>query len=199
MQGQIQLNSSFGQYIYNICKRNDVNNIVEIGTWNGAGSTKCIYEAIKDTDKQLISLEIDMEMHKQAIDQYKDKSNIKLHLGKINDLFINPEDYGDEFFSDYSRETKRNWLNQDIKNMKNVPNVINLLPEKIDFLILDGGEFTSWNEYLLLKDRSKIIAADDTKIPCFKNVKVREEMLKERKVIIDNQEERNGFIICERI
>ena len=57
MTGQINLNDEAGSYIFNICKREDVQTIVEIGTWNGRGSTLCIYEAIKNTEKKLISLE----------------------------------------------------------------------------------------------------------------------------------------------
>lgn len=197
MQGQIQPSSKFGQFIHNICKRDSVINIVEIGTWNGAGSTKCVYEAIKNTNKNFITLEVDEDMYGQALSQYPQKSNINLILGKITDSTVDLDSYGDEFFTDYPRSVKHEWLERDVSNMQRVPNVLEVLPPKIDFLILDGGEFTSLIEYMLLKDRSRIIAADDTRIPCIKNYSVRKEMMKERVILLDDQISRNGFTICE--
>ena len=75
------------------------------------------------------------------------------------------------------------------------------IPKQIDFLILDGGEFSSWIEYQLLKDRSKIIFLDDTRPPVIKNYKAREDLLssKNHKLIIDKLESRNGFCIFEKI
>ena len=46
MVGQINRGSQLGEVIYDMCNQNDIKNIVEIGTWNGMGSTKCIYESI---------------------------------------------------------------------------------------------------------------------------------------------------------
>lgn len=199
MQGQIPQDSLFGKWLFDISRRDDVHTIVEIGTWNGAGSTRCIYEAIKGTDKQFYSLEVSKEMYDIATGQYPKDQNIHLILGKITDNHLCLDNYSSEYFSDYSREVKRGWLNQDLKNMASVPNVLDLLPQKIDFLLLDGSEFSSWDEYLILKDRSRIIAADDTRTPCFKNVRVREELIKERKVLVDEQGVRNGFIISSYV
>ena len=36
------------------CIKNDVNIIFEIGTWNGLGTTNCIYQAIKDTKSDIV-------------------------------------------------------------------------------------------------------------------------------------------------
>lgn len=196
MAGQINLSEQFGRYIFDISSRPDVNIIVEIGSWNGQGSTRCVYEAIKGTEKKLYSLEIDKSMFDLATREYpKDDKNIQLILGKITDSMVDLNLYSDDFFVVYPREVQAGLLKKDIENSNSVKNVLELIPQKIDFLILDGGEFSSDSEYNILKDRSRIIAADDTKT--IKSFHIRHDLIKTRSIIIDEPNSRNGFIICE--
>lgn len=44
-QGQINRGSNLGETIYSLAKKDDVNVIVEIGTWNGAGGQDASYLA----------------------------------------------------------------------------------------------------------------------------------------------------------
>ena len=192
--GQIQIHSLAGQTIINTCLREDVNTIVEIGTWNGMGSTRCICEATKNTDKKAISIEIDIEKYKEAI-QNIDSANIKLIYGKITNEYLSLDNLPDIFFTDYPIDIKKTWLYKDINNILTAPDVIEFLPEKIDFLILDGGEFTSNQEYLLLKSRSKYIFLDDTKPPAVKNYYSRLDMIKNHITLVDNQTDRHGFYL----
>lgn len=41
-----------GEQIFELAKLEDVKIIFEVGTWNGLGSTKCIYDAIISTNKK---------------------------------------------------------------------------------------------------------------------------------------------------
>lgn len=198
MIGQINLNDEAGSYIFNICKREDVSTIVEIGTWNGRGSTLCIYEAIKNTEKKLISLETWKEMYEVAFDFYKDKKEVSIINGFISNQLLDFNSLDESFFTDYDKNLKLSWYNEDLKNINNCENVLNQIPNEIDFLILDGGEYSSWNEYLILKDRSKIIFLDDTRPPTIKNFMAREDLFKTHKVIIDDLNTRNGYCIFEK-
>lgn len=196
--GQINLDTAAGKWIAEIAAREDVKTIVEIGTWNGYGSTRCAYESIKGTDKRMISLETDRDMFDGAAEVYKDCPEISVIHGHITDLTINPDNLGDEFFSDYSRDAKRVWFEEDVSNIKNSPNVLDQIPEKIDFLILDGGEFSSWYEYTTLSNRCRYIFLDDTNPPCIKNYTARQWLLTHAKqVIADDQNDRNGYSIFE--
>lgn len=198
MIGQINLNDEAGAHIKKICERNDVNNIVEIGTWNGRGSTLCVYEAIKNTKKTLISLETWKEMYDLAFDFYKDKKEVSIINGYVSDKLLDFDSLDDSFFTDYDKNTKFSWYQEDLKNINQCENVLDRIPDKIDFLILDGGEFSSWEEYLILKDRSKIIFLDDTRPPIIKNFKARQDLIETRKMIVDNLNNRNGYCIFER-
>ena len=198
MQGQINLDDEAGLHIKNICEREDVNTIVEIGTWNGRGSTFCVYESIKNTEKRLISLETWKEMYDLAFDFYQDKKEVSIINGYISDKLLDFDSLDDSFFTDYDKNLKLSWYNEDLKNINNCKNVLDQIPEEIDFLILDGGEYSSQEEYSILKDRSKIIFLDDTRPPTIKNFMAREDLLKTRKVIVDNLYTRNGYCIFEK-
>lgn len=196
--GQIQLESNAGQAIFKVCLQDDVHTIVEIGTWNGMGSTKCVVDAIQGTNKSAISLEVDPGQYSQAIVNIS-SPNLKLIYGKITDNHTIIDTLPEIFFTDYSMEIKKSWLNQDLQNMSNAPNVLHLLPEQIDFLILDGGEFTTYEEYLVLKSRAKYIFLDDTTPPVFKNYYSRLDMITNHKTLIDNPQDRHGFYLGETI
>ena len=77
--GQINRGSSLGEIIYNICLQVDVKTIVEIGTWNGMGSTKCIYDAIsiKSGDYLVYTLECNEKFYNSCIENYKALPKLK--------------------------------------------------------------------------------------------------------------------------
>ncbi len=91
------------------------------------------------------------------------------------------------------------WRSEDEENYQKCENVIDKLPEQIDVLLLDGGEFTSYAEYSVLKDRTKVLALDDTRV--YKNKKVRSELIVNDnwKLLYDNLQDRNGTTIFERL
>ena len=203
MIGQINLDSKLGKIIYNLVKDKNIKNIVEIGTWNGYGSTQCIKQSIIDnnkTDYLVYSLEINENMYNTA-KQNHNLPNFHLLLGTIiteDDLkwcdwdkyFNSPDGYYD------GNKSKRTWFDEDIKNIRKTDNVLNLIPENIDLLILDGGEFSTYPEYIKIGNRSKIIILDDTKV--LKCKKIREELLLNDNytILYDDLNDRNGFLVA---
>jgi hypothetical protein len=51
---------------------------------------------------------------------------------------------------------------EDLNSVKGCPHVMDMIPQKIDLLILDGGGFTGHSEFVKLKDRTKYFILDDT-------------------------------------
>lgn len=204
--GQVNRGSKLGEIIYNLCLQDDVKNIVEIGTWNGMGSTKCIYDAIfeKKGEYLVYSLECNIEFYNIALINYKNLpklDNFNIILGTI----ISPEEnkdpinsYDDIFFNQYSRDIQNSWYIQDLENCKKVPNVLSIMPDSIDLLILDGGEFSSLSEYQKLKDRVKYLILDDTNM--IKNYEVSNIIRSDKnyEVIFDSND-RNGFLIAKKL
>ena len=51
-RGQINIESDFGRVIYELAKKEENSVFVDIGTWNGLGSTKCFIEAMLFNKKE---------------------------------------------------------------------------------------------------------------------------------------------------
>lgn len=167
MAGQINPGSKMGQALMALCTRPDVRTIVEIGTWNGEGSTQCIRRAIESSDdtRFFYSLELDFERWKQAMTFHQPlpKNMVILHgrvssLGKAPPIDLSEEELG--------------WWHADKKAEEEAEDVLHLLPDKIDLLLLDGGEFTSLQDFKVLAPRSKYIMCDDVRARKFRGLSV---------------------------
>lgn len=198
MVGQINRGSNLGELIFNLTKRDDVKNIVEVGTWNGMGSTKCILDGLTN-DKHLWSIELYPDMFEMA------RTNLKEHLTS-NVTLLNGRiiEYDEVFWFDHSEIDlsidghARLWYEKDLQLLKESVNVLDKLPTTIDLLVLDGGEYTTYPEYIKLKDRSKVIVIDDTNI--LKCKRIRLELMNDNNFIMisDNQDDRNGYSVFEK-
>ena len=204
--GQVNRGSKLGEIIYNLCLQDDVKNIVEIGTWNGMGSTKCIYDAISEKKGEYLvySLECNKEFYNICLKNYENLpklDNFNLILGTI----ISPDDnidpvsnFDDSFFKESSRDIQKSWYMEDLENCKNVPNVLNIIPDQIDLLILDGGEFSSLAEYKKLKESTTYFILDDTN--SIKNNEVSNLIRNDiRYQVIHDSNDRNGFLVAKKI
>ncbi len=195
VQGQIPDGSKFSTEIKKIIKTFKPHNILEIGTWKGMGSTLRIIEATQDTEydnpPNFISLETNLEFYTQA------KSNLVSYLDVVNLVYgriINPEE-----FEQYNEHfpVNNSWYQSDLNDYKMCPNVLDIIPKEIDFLLLDGGEYSTYLEWLILKNRTKIIALDDTKM--VKTKRIVEECFNnyDNYELICSSSERNGFHIFQ--
>ena len=202
--GQITRNCKLGDMLYNISKDTNIKNIVEIGTWTGMGSTKCIIDGLleRSDDYKFITVELYPEMYAIASQNLNPYLNQKIVL--LNGSIIQ---YDDVFWFDHKSinfsghdvesQHARLYYEKDLNFLKNSVNVLPILPPTIDLLVLDGGEYTTYPEYKLLKDRTKIIALDDTNTNKCK--KIRAELIQENyKMLIDVPSERNGISIFSK-
>jgi hypothetical protein len=194
VQGQITPDTLRGKAIKSTIQQNDCNKIVEIGTWKGMGTTLCILQSMKD-GCDFTTLESDITMYDIANNNLKEhKDKLKMIYGSISEISeIN------EFVSDiYLDDQQKGWLDYDIESIKNCPNVLNLLPESIDFLLLDGGEFSTYSEWMKLKSRSEIVALDD--INCLKTRRIFKELVNDSNyVLLHLINEVNGFAIFQKV
>jgi hypothetical protein len=201
MAGQINLGTTEGDFIYNLSKREDVNTIVEIGTWNGLGSTMCVINSIIDSkkNKNFVSIELYPHMFNDA------KFHLRDHLQYVTLLNGKIIEFDDVYWFDHNIIDLENdahanlYYKSDMEYLKNGVNVLDQLPEKIDLLILDGGEYTTYPEWVKLKDRTKIVVLDDSRI--LKCSRIRQEIIESGnyKILIDELNHRNGFSCFERI
>jgi hypothetical protein len=199
--GQVDLDSYLGKFLNSFAKNEKYTTFLEIGTWNGLGSTKCIVDGLltRKTPFTFYSLECNSEKVKMAQKLYADISGVHI-LDEVllserpaNMTLIFPELLTNTEFAE--------WNKIDFENMREKPLFLNRLglPDVFDVVLLDGGEFTTWYEYNLIKDRCKILLLDDTRVSkCKKIVSDILDQPHKWKVLL-NSKERNGTFACMRI
>lgn len=201
--GQINLQSDLGKLIYKLVSENKFENIVDVGTWNGLGSTYCVLKALEDTkntDTNLTTVELYPDVFEAAqinLKDYLSRPKFTMLIGRL----IEPEEayWFDHQTIDLNRDAHaRLWYRKDMMLLHNSQSVLDQIPEKIDLLILDGGEYTTYPEWQKLKDRVEYFVLDDTRI--LKCGKIREEVLADPQyeIIADAINDRNGYLVARR-
>lgn len=197
--GQI-CNDPFSNEIIKYASNLEYKTFLEIGTWNGLGSTMAFSNGFRNRmdDYIFYSLECNVDKCMDAIKLYSD--NNKIHI--LNEVIWNeePSDFYKIFPQCLSDATYRHWNEVDIINMKKCNLFLNRpnLPSIFDVILLDGGEFTTYYEFQLLKNRCKVIMLDDINVDKCKLIVQEIESDKSWK-IVKKENIRNGFLIAEKI
>ena len=185
-KGQINMQSAFGKQIYKLASNTHFKNYLEIGTWNGEGSTVCLMNGLmpRDDDSRLYSVELMSEMFKKAeqfwswLKQSQYAHQLVLLNGKITDSGMMSRKQI-EHHSAFKKIKKHYELyyKSDVDNFNIAPNIANKLPNNVDVAVLDGGEFCSTAEYEYVRDNlsPKVFVLDDTSI--IKCAQARQELL----------------------
>ena len=195
-EGQITLTSEIGRWIFLLSSLESVKVIVEIGVWNGRGSSNLVCRGIesnlnKPRDIVAFGLEISSDQYRIANKALRRYPFYRLIHGKI------VEEYQLDHAGLNFNEEK--WIIEDIKNMKLCPNVIEILPNVIDLLLLDGGEFSTYSEFKVLEDRlAGWVILDDTNTRKCKNLFL-ELSESDSFNLIYSSDERNGVAVFRRV
>ena len=189
-QGQIIENSERGRLLMQVLRGIKPKHIVEIGTWKGLGSTKCIIDSIDDKSN-FISIESNYDFYLIA------KNNLSNYHNKVNLLYgtIVTDKEVNKFVSDKNlTEEQKKWLSEDLENISKCENVLEKIPSEIDFLLLDGGEFSTYSEWEILKDRTKMVAIDDVRE--LKTKQIYEELIYDNNYeLVVETPDGNGFCV----
>lgn len=210
MPGQINRGSFLGEWVYKLSINKNFKNYVEVGTWNGQGSTKCFVDGLTTRldESALYSLEANIEFYEEATRYWSPLQAVMKHsVPKLHLLYgrlIEPEELvGEGEVRNHARFKQHPWLEwreRNIKEYGQCDNVLDQLPSEIDVLLLDGGQFSTRAEFHKLKDRTKVVLLDDTQ--SFKTEKARADMLADPEtwsVVVDNESDRHGiFIACRK-
>ena len=193
-----ELNNTLRDLIIN----EDIKNIVEIGTWNGLGSTKMLINLIKKSKLNIsfYSIESDLLCFKAAKKNLaKDLKFVNLILGRVHDFddlsYVNK----DSLFRYGYGEKEYEWFIQDLRRYRKIKNVVTQLPKEIEILLLDGGEFSGFADFIILYKRSKFIVLDDT--DSFKQHNVLEyiDLNQDNFNLVYDSKNRNGVQIYQNL
>ena len=197
--GQI-CNDDFSNEITKYSSNLKYKTFLEIGTCNGLGSTRAFSNGFlkRNDDYIFYSLECNKDKCEDARKLYNNNNNIHI----LNEVIWNEEpiDFYETFPQCLTNDMYKHWNEIDIINMKNCNLFLNRpnLPSIFDVILLDGGEFTTYYEFQILKNRCKILMLDDINVDkCKLIVKELESDLSWKIIKKDNL--RNGFLIAEKI
>jgi hypothetical protein len=198
--GQIY-NDDFSTEITKCCSNVKNKYFLEIGTWNGLGSTKYFIDELtkRNDDYIFYSLECNSDKAQDAKELYKYTDSNKIKI--LNEVIWNkePSNFYEIFPECLSNELYKKWNEVDLINMKKCNIFLERvnLPDIFDVILLDGGEFTTYHEFQLLKDRCKYLLLDDINVAkCMKIVEEIKNDPNKWKIIIENRNIRNGFMVC---
>jgi hypothetical protein len=193
--GQINMTSQFGREIYKICQQPDVNVCVDIGAWNGHGSTRCIVQALESKKSgHVYSFEVDDKMFEEASRVWDGNSYVTLAKNRLCTSMMTLEQViAHPNYSNISGADWRKWYDGEEKNFNS--STVGTLPDKIDFVIIDGGEFSGEGDWAAIKDKNpKYVALDD--IFTVKTSRVRDELLSSNEWSVHSEgSDRNGWVI----
>jgi SAM-dependent methyltransferase len=162
-EGQIKANTPPGKLLYNFIEKNDIKNVLEIGTWNGLGSTVLIHDALKGKGGKfsITSLETDKIAYKYAKKNLQNRKGINLILGRITEINEMPEPSSIDFIKHNLNPANIEWFYQDLRRYKKNKNVFESLDSHYDLILFDGGEFSTFAEFEKLYQRTKYFCLDD--------------------------------------
>lgn len=189
--GQIHSDGSLGRWLTATASDLAVSTIVEIGAWEGNGSTRVLREAVRGRFNQvsIVSIEASKPRFIRAQRRNRPYPFVKLIWGTVISIEdLNTQDLtGDE----------GKWLKDDVAALKNCPNVLHELPQSIDLLLLDGGEFSTVAEFQLLSTRvTKWLILDDTNTRKCRTIAATIRTGMTPFVPIVDSDDRNGFMVA---
>ena len=196
--GQINNNTLFGQLITRLASDDQYSTICEIGTWNGQGSTRCVMEGLKNRKNPFVfySIEANKEFHTKAINYWSPcPPSLNLLYGSLHNKVMSRHEVENHPLYFNIRDHYNLWYEDEYICATQSPHVI-LPVSQVDIVILDGGEFSTAEDWNILKTYNpKIVILDDTCV--IKTSQIRKELLESPlwECLFDTQYDRNGWAI----
>lgn len=194
--GQIQLTQELGQWISRYAADERFSRFLEIGTWNGRGSTCCFYDGFvkRSTTYSLQSYEISAARVQEARSLWKDVPGIRILHGRVL------QDHECPVFAAVNSmfpNMSTAWHAEDITNFWSSSYIPMNAPEVV---LLDGAEYLTHFEFESMKsiDSIRVFLLDDVytdKCPrVFAYLEAHPEW-----TCVAKGKDRNGWAVFERI
>ena len=208
---EITMNTLVGRYIYStIANNKNIKRVIEIGSGSGNGSTVCIANGLNvhlTKDTKFVCME-PVESHyndlREGIENSKadwieHHNNSSISFDKLS--IKNYDDYRSHCLDNQlisELEGRQVWYEEDCEHFKKCEKgVLESLDGDYDLCLIDGSEFSGYDEFKLIEDRVNMIFLDD--IFEYKCQKIVDELhVNDDWVLINIIPERNGFVAFSR-
>jgi hypothetical protein len=211
MNTEIHLNEPFGYDIYQTVIKYGLSNNLEIGSWDGEGSTRCFVEAMKmlASPKELNCIEIVKDKFDILSERYISYDFVKCHnCSSISYEDLIYRDFEQVWNSEYNnirirglypKELVNQWFDRDLETIKTSNSFDYKKYDFFDGVLIDGSEFTGYSEFKLLKDKTKVFFLDDVH-SVFKCYQIYDELMRDDTwtLVTENPYNRNGYAIFSK-
>lgn len=168
---EITLKDEFGQNISRVIRENNYAHILEIGSWDGLGSTRCIIDGMRDVaseDKILQCVEINPDRYAELVHNTLDTHYVKTYnMSSISrehflptcfdDVWNSPHNKLPEGELKFPRDMVEGWYNEDVSRLSDTGFLESKhLLREYDAVLIDGSEFTGLSEFHILESRSRV-------------------------------------------
>jgi hypothetical protein len=152
--GQITIDSPLGKFLNEQAK--SAHTILEVGTGSGLGSTQCLAEGM-EKNAVLYTIEGDRDQFivaEENLNPLVEKGRrIVLYYGILHRMIL-------PYSHPHDSPVIREMYNAETRMVISAP-VVDPIINMIDLLFLDGGEWTSIGDFLLLWSKATVIVIDD--------------------------------------
>jgi hypothetical protein len=203
--GQVNQDSELGKQLKKYAGDEKNKIFLEVGTWNGLGSTKVLFDVMKQRSDynaggyKFYSLECNGEKSQIARMFYSSEPTIHI----LNEVLSAPteEEISKVFPEVLTDGVFWSWSNADNINIRMSKKFLERedVPSVFDVVLLDGGEFTTYFDYQAIKDRAKILLLDDTLFnKCSRIVDLLSKD-PDWKILVDVDDGKNGCVVAENL
>jgi hypothetical protein len=170
MPAEITLHDEFGQAIRSVICAAGYESVLEIGSFDGLGSTQVFIEALGHAQSpRMICLETDEERFAALVKNVAHASwVVPLRQPSISLGSFTPEEFERDVWESphnhlrYPHEAVRGWWEETLGCYhESVPGFLEVSIEKFDVVLVDGDEFSGYDDYRLAKDRCRCLMLDD--------------------------------------
>jgi hypothetical protein len=202
-RGQFNIYTAAGKALISLIETDlTIVNILDVGSWNGLGTTLCcVLGSLARIDYKpinVIAIEANPEFYEKGLKAWENrlgKEMVHFYKGRIAESMMTEEEIKAHPQFTLDNPHFNQWYLSDVKNFNESP-LLNLYGE-IDLAILDGGEYCGFQDYLtVLKYNPKYILFDD--IYGMKNDRALAHALQNGFTEIFKTDEKSGTIILKR-
>lgn len=170
MPAEISTGDAFGRAIVETIREHRFSSVLEIGSMDGLGSTQVFIESLRDADgPRLVCLEIDEDRFRHLSRAVASLPWVRpLMLPSVSAISMTPKEFDRDVWESphnhlrYPRDLVASWWNDTVGYLNVAPRgFLEVSVETFDVVLIDGGEFTGYDDYRLAKDRCRCLMLDD--------------------------------------
>jgi len=205
---EVTLNDSFGKAIDRTIRDYRFQSCLELGSFDGDGSTQVIIEALSGTrNPRLVCVEADPERFENLVANTAGFPWVEtVCASTISRSSFTLTDFDRDVWNsphnhlEFPYEQVKGWWDEGLEFLEKAGSgFLDSSAEAFDVVLIDGGEFCGYDEFRLVRDRCKCLLLDDV-FKAYKNARVHAELLEDPqwRLVWEDREVRHGASIFVR-